>query len=197
MKPAETPASAPAPETKAATPAATPTPDIKTGETPASPATNTVSSLAGERPPDTRRITYTVKDNDTLAKIAAKYKVAENDILTWSKRSADEIKPGKKLTIYVKKKAEDTKAGTETAKDAKDAETAKDKNKEQDPVKMASTAPVTLPENTELYTVAEGDKLAKIAISRNTTIQKLMELNKLESADKIVIGQGLIVPKTP
>ena len=190
-KPAETPTPAPAPEVKAATPAApAPAPETKPAETPTpTPVPNTVPIASGERPPNTRRVTYTVKDNDTLATIAAKYKVAENDILAWSKRTQEEIKPGKKLTIYVKKVAEDSKAGAETAKETKDAEPPK--------VKKMSPDPASLPENTELYTIAEGDKLAKIAISRNTTLQKLLELNTLESADKIVIGQKLIVPKAP
>ena len=45
--------------------------------------------------------------------------------------------------------------------------------------------------NAESYTVKEGDTLSAIAKEKNTTVEKIVELNKLEDANLISIGQVL------
>ena len=45
--------------------------------------------------------------------------------------------------------------------------------------------------NAETYTVKEGDTLSAIAKENNTTVEKLVELNKLENPDSISVGQEL------
>jgi len=45
------------------------------------------------------------------------------------------------------------------------------------------------------YTVKEGDTLFKIAKQFNVTTNDIVKANKLESADKISIGQELIIPE--
>lgn len=44
------------------------------------------------------------------------------------------------------------------------------------------------------YTVAKGDTLSALAIKNKTTVQKLVEANKIADANKIQIGQQLIIP---
>lgn len=44
-----------------------------------------------------------------------------------------------------------------------------------------------------IYVVQKGDTLSKIAQAYNTTVDKLVELNKLSDANYIVVGQTLIV----
>ena len=43
------------------------------------------------------------------------------------------------------------------------------------------------------YVVKKGDTLSKIAVAHNTTVAKLVELNKLPNKDYIVVGQTLII----
>ena len=44
------------------------------------------------------------------------------------------------------------------------------------------------------YTIASGDTLAGIAIKFNSTVQKIMELNKIQNANDIQAGQIIKVP---
>lgn len=46
------------------------------------------------------------------------------------------------------------------------------------------------------YVVQKGDTLSSIAVNYNTTVAKLVELNKLSNANYIVVGQTLIVSGT-
>lgn len=45
----------------------------------------------------------------------------------------------------------------------------------------------------ETYSVKEGDTLSKIAEEKNTSVEKLVELNKLPNADSISVGQEIEV----
>jgi len=57
------------------------------------------------------------------------------------------------------------------------------------PVNVKIT-PVTKQE----YTVKSGDVLWKIAKRFNTTVEKLVELNKIKNANIIIEGQKLLIP---
>jgi 5'-nucleotidase / UDP-sugar diphosphatase len=70
-----------------------------------------------------------------------------------------------------------------------------------EPVPTPKPVPVPKPvpapekaEQTTTYTVEPGDMLWKIAKKFNTTLNKLVELNKLKNANLIFSGQKLIVP---
>lgn len=53
---------------------------------------------------------------------------------------------------------------------------------------------VNLVQDLESYTVVSGDVLWKIARTNNTTIQMLVDLNKLANANFILVGQQLVLP---
>lgn len=57
-------------------------------------------------------------------------------------------------------------------------------------IKTTSTAATT---TKEYYTVVKGDSLSKIAKKYNTTVDKLVKLNKIENANVIRVGQKLRV----
>lgn len=50
---------------------------------------------------------------------------------------------------------------------------------------------------TDTYEVAPGDTLRNIAGRYGITTKQLMQMNKLKDADKVVVGQRLVVPKLP
>jgi beta-N-acetylhexosaminidase len=52
-------------------------------------------------PPGTRKEVYTIKQGDALSVIAQRYGVSQQDIITWNNLTADNIKHGFTLTIYV------------------------------------------------------------------------------------------------
>lgn len=45
------------------------------------------------------------------------------------------------------------------------------------------------------YIVEEGDTLGNIAQDNNTSLQRIMELNKLDDADSLTAGQTLLIPQ--
>lgn len=51
--------------------------------------------------------------------------------------------------------------------------------------------------DTGTYEVAPGDTLRNIAGRYGITTKQLMQMNKLKDADKVVVGQKLVVPKLP
>ena len=53
----------------------------------------------------------------------------------------------------------------------------------------------TNPDNMFMYTVKKGDTLYKIALKYNTTVDKIIDLNKLKSTN-LSIGQILRIPET-
>ena len=48
----------------------------------------------------------------------------------------------------------------------------------------------------KIHTVVKGDLLSKIAEKNNTSVEKLMEINGIENADKIEIGQVIVLEDT-
>lgn len=60
-----------------------------------------------------------------------------------------------------------------------------------EPVKKEADKPA---EETFVYTVKSGDVLSRIAVTYGTTSKKIMELNGLKNANKIIVGQKLTIP---
>lgn len=58
---------------------------------------------------------------------------------------------------------------------------------------LFATSVVNSVVNAETYEVKEGDTLSKIAAEKNTTVEKLVELNKLTDPNFVVPGQKLEV----
>lgn len=63
------------------------------------------------------------------------------------------------------------------------------------PVSQPKPQPQSKPETSEAvyHTVAAGENLYRISVKYNTTVDKIMKLNNLKNADKIVEGQKLRV----
>ena len=64
------------------------------------------TSTASAAPPGDRtlrRISYTVRQGDSFARISSRFKVSVNDLQRWNKAAARQkyLRPGQKLTLYV------------------------------------------------------------------------------------------------
>ena len=116
---------------------------------------------------------YIVKKGDTLIKIARKFSVNKNKIITLNKLDKNAtIKIGQKLIL------------------PKYSKVAKLDSKVKKPKKPIKTI------DKSVYVVKSGDTLSLIAKKNNISIVKLRELNRLGRSSRIKIGQKLTL-KTP
>jgi len=65
---------------------------------PASPATRNVASVVGDT---IRTISYRVRNGDSLARIASRFKVAISDLQRWNVIKGKYLQPGQKLKLYI------------------------------------------------------------------------------------------------
>ena len=156
-------------------------------ETPENPAP--VEVVAAPQPPDTDKREHTVAPGETLGALAGMYGVTVAEIQSWNGLDPGEtvINAGDSLVVYLPVAVPG--AGAAPVDDAgKDA--GSEKTETETPA-TAEPAPGTF----ELYEVAAGDNLRRIAQRFGTTQQKLIEMNHLKSADLVQIGWKLKVPK--
>lgn len=113
---------------------------------------------------------YVVVSGDTLSQIARHHQTTVGHLMTWNKLdNADRLFIGQSLVV------------TSTP--------------EVKPVVPTPTKPETTPSTNKgvTYTVVAGDTLSQIARNYQTTVANLRELNKLDHADRIFVGQQLQV----
>ncbi|MEO0576599.1 MAG: LysM peptidoglycan-binding domain-containing protein [Pseudomonadota bacterium] len=71
-------------------------------KTTAAASTNVPATAPGKRAATTRKVHYTVKSGDSLARIAARFRVAISDIARWNDLNVERIlRPGQRLTMFV------------------------------------------------------------------------------------------------
>ncbi|EHK90116.1 N-acetylmuramoyl-L-alanine amidase [Aggregatibacter actinomycetemcomitans] len=132
-------------------------------------------------------IRHKVKKGETLTKLAAKYKVSGNDILTLNKLKRKKLQVGETIKIPAVAKAENAvkaEAKTEKGKTAEDTKT-KDKNtsgKGKAEVKQAVPTFHVVKKNQTLYAIAREYNL-----SPNT----LLKLNPQLKNGKVLSGQKI------
>ena len=125
--------------------------------------------------------THTVKKGEHINIIANRYKCTVYDIRTWNSLSSNALKPGQKLTVYIKKS--DAKPSLTTPVIA-------DKNVNAAPAEEGD------PTKLKYYTIRSGDTLWDIAKVNGTTVENIKRLNnfgqyfKLNPGDKIKVGYG-------
>ncbi|MEK4384822.1 NlpC/P60 family protein [Solibacillus sp. FSL W7-1464] len=119
--------------------------------------------------------TYTVKQGDTLTKIAKAHNTTINDLRKWNKLSQDGIFIAQKLVVAPANSAVSTVSKSINA-------TASSVVEEK----------VKSPQNTISHTVSKGDNLTKIAQKYSISVASIKQLNNLES-DAIKVGQKLTI----
>jgi LysM repeat protein len=182
--PAETPApeTTPAEVSATAPPAETAPVEPPTEAAPAAPVTT-------PQPPDTEKREHTVALGETLGAISGMYGVTVAEIQSWNGLDPGEtvINAGAGLVVYLPVAI----PGADAAPAVDPAKTLEPGEAEVEKLAPAEPASGTY----ELYEVATGDNLRRIAQRFGTTQQKLIEMNNLKSADLVQIGWKLKVPK--
>ena len=174
---------------------------------------NPITMTPPEQPQPFPSIVHTVQAGDALWKISVKYNVTVQAIVDANKLDPTKyLSVGQKLTIPVQQTEPVTPELVHTVQ-AGDTlwkvsvkynltiQEIVDENK-LDPTKYLSvgqklTIPVkqTQPVTPALvHTVQAGDTLWKIAIHYNTTTQKIIDVNKLDPAKYLYVGQKLTIP---
>jgi LysM repeat protein len=121
---------------------------------------------------------YTVRNEDTLYKIALKFGTTPKAIKELNQMTTNEIRVGQDLLIPINENAETTRSLAGSGEAGGQAQ-----NQQGNEITY------------QYYTVESGDNLIKIANQYKTTVAQLKEWNQLTS-DKIRIGQKLIVGKS-
>ncbi len=150
-------------------------------------------------PPTVALLKYTVVKGDTLSKIAQKFKVSVEAIRAANDLTDDTIREGDVLTIP---QATPTPPALSNASGGAETEAPTSTPLvfrtptliafAQSPTQVTPTTPTPTP-GVVNYTVKAGDNLLSIAGVFSTTVQAIIDLNKLES-DSIRAGQTLTVP---
>lgn len=148
----------------------------------ATPAQNT--------PPNSARLTYTVKSGDTIGHIAEWYGTQAWRIRNWNNID-NTIRVGQQLTIFVPANQLSMYENVNSMTFAQKQAFVRDRRAGRiQPTAVASGAGTSA--GAETYTVRPNDNLWDIARAHNTTVDRLKQLNNL-SSNRIVVGQVLRV----
>jgi membrane-bound lytic murein transglycosylase D len=126
---------------------------------------------------------HTVKGGEKLSTIARKYGVTVNDLRMWNYIGKKGVRPGKKLTVYVRvQKTEqpkmDIKAGGENLAAKKDS------NNKQLADNNADISYLT-------HTVQKGESIYSISKKYGVTTKTIKALNGIDENNGLKIGQSL------
>lgn len=149
--------------------------------------------------------TYTVKNGDSLHKIAKKFDVSESEIKKANNLKSEKLKAGTKLIIpdnkvyRIAKKGDTLKKAADKTNKIKTSQQFSEKKKQGD---IENSRKIFYKDKTnhdtdneEAYTVRKGDNIYKIAKRFNLKVDELKELNNL-SDNALKIGQKLVISKS-
>lgn len=171
------------------------------------PYTPPTSVLPTTTPPATTNSTYTVKSGDTLYAIAQKYNTTVDTLKQLNNLTNNNLSIGQTLKLPTESRNTYTvKSGDTLYRIATQSNTTVDTLKQLNNLttnnlsvgqilKLPSTEIIEIPIEPIYYTVKSGDTLYAIAKKYNTTVDKLKQLNNLQS-DTLTINQQLKIPTT-
>lgn len=144
---------------------------------------------------------YTVKNGDSLWKVAKKYGISTASLAAANNMSADKgLKIGQTLNIPAGAKAvTEDKAPVKAATSGKKAVVTKSNlAASAEPTKESSkkTASTETSSDSGTYIVKNGDTLAKIASKNHIKLETLAKANGIDSKKQLKAGQKIIIPKS-
>lgn len=153
----------------------------------------TKTVLSEEKIPGPQQVIHTVKDGETLEKIAIEYHVTMSNILAWNQINAGQtITPNQKLLIWVSEKVgqdlqrqEQQKAQQEVKDRNKKDKKASGKKKHRSLEGVDAEPVKNFAKNS--YTIKVGDNLYSIAHHFGVSVDELRKLNRL-SGKSLKIG---------
>jgi membrane-bound lytic murein transglycosylase D len=136
---------------------------------------------------------HTIKSGETMASIAARYNVSEQEIRAWNTKSSDYLKVGGTLLIYEPQEkgqstyvSENIKPPTESATEKPTPSVAKTNTPAENP---SSSTQYTY------YTVQKGDTLWGISQKYKLSVDELIAHNKSLHAKGLQSGDKVKIPK--
>jgi membrane-bound lytic murein transglycosylase D len=127
--------------------------------------------------------THVIKKGEHLSTLARQYGCSVADIKSWNNITSNNVKPGKKLTIYVfEKKAVEKKATPAPEKIVSEPVVSVEK-----PTKNKVSG------GAKSYTIKKGDSLYRIAQANNTTVEEIKRLNNFGASYNLLPGQAIKV----
>jgi len=150
-------------------------------------ATSSASAPAqsASAPANTTRLTYTVKSGDTVGHIAEWYGTQAWRIRNWN-NIGNTIRVGQRLTIFVPSNNVSSFENINSMTFAQKQSLVRDRAAGRTTT-VAASSPGSGPES---YTVRANDNLWDIARAHNTSVDRIKQLNNLQS-NRIVVGQVL------
>jgi LysM repeat protein len=143
-----------------------------------------------------KTIYHKVRIGETLTQIANKYNVKKKDLMKWNKLSANTVKVGQRLIIYIPEKKQELVASAATTSKSETAKTATTAKAETTAKTKTEPKPKqTTQKKTRTYEVQKGDNLYRIATKYSgISADDIRKANKLPD-DKLSIGQKLVIPQ--
>jgi len=137
--------------------------------------------------------THTVRSGEKLSTIARKYGVTVSDLRSWNYVGKKGVKPGKKLTVYVRvKKTEEPNLIVKT-ENKNDRNVANNKEKENKQLADNNSGGI----NYLFHTVKKGESIYAISKKYGVTSKTIKALNNLDENGSLSIGQTLKIKEKP
>lgn len=144
------------------------------------------STPSAATPANSTRLSYTVKSSDTVGHIAEWYGTQAWRVRSWN-NIGNTIRVGQSLTIYVPSNRVGEFQNINSMTFSQKQALLRDRR-----AGRTTTVASSAPTGGDTYTVRPNDNLWDIARAHNTTVNRIKQLNNLQS-ERIVVGQVLRV----
>lgn len=156
---------------------------------------NNQSNLQGQ----TRVVTHTVAQGETISEIADRYKVRVSDIRSWNSLRRNAVRPGQKLHIETTL-AEVPAAKKSVSKDVASTQNSQSTSKSSKKTSSRDTASSTKSSKKKkaeakpkVHEIKSGESLSTIARKHGVTVDELRKANNIKG-DNIRAGSSLKIP---
>ncbi len=145
---------------------------------------------------NTRIVTHTVAQGETINAIADRYEVKVSDIRSWNSLRRNAVRPGQKLRIETAvsttNPTTDVAVASNNQSNSTSAQTSKNKKQSTTPVPSAKKQKAAQAKPVE-HVIKSGETLSSIAKKHGVTVEELRKANNI-SGDNVRAGSSIKVP---